>query len=85
MWPNPSSRQATARLTLGAEAASATVTLYDALGRRVATLHAGPLAAGQHAFEVDTGSLPAGVYAAVARVTSADADWTTTTPFTIAH
>ena len=34
--------------------------MFDVLGRRVAVLHAGVLAAGAHAFE--TASLPPGVY-----------------------
>ena len=82
--PNPTSRQATARLTLSAEAVSATVTLYDALGRRVATLHAGPLTAGRNSFEFNTAALPPGVYVTVARVSSVDTvEWTTTAQFTI--
>ena len=40
--------------------------LYDVLGRRVAVLHDGALAAGAHTLAVDASSLPAGVY--VARV-----------------
>ena len=38
-----------------------TVAVYDALGRRVATVHDGPVAAEQ-AFTVDVSGLPAGVY-----------------------
>jgi hypothetical protein len=45
----------------------ATVGIYDVLGRRVALLHAGVLAAGRHRFVLDGGTLPAGVY--VVRVT----------------
>ncbi|HLT45756.1 MAG TPA: T9SS type A sorting domain-containing protein [Rubricoccaceae bacterium] len=43
------------------------VAVFDAVGRRVALLHAGPLAAGPHVFEVDGARLPSGVY--VVRVT----------------
>ncbi len=38
------------------------VRLYDLLGRLVATLHDGALTAGPHAFALDGGALPAGVY-----------------------
>src|SRR5690606_8633942 len=43
------------------------VAIYDAVGRRVALLHDGPLAAGPHVFSVGGARLPSGVY--VARVT----------------
>ena len=36
--------------------------VYDVLGRRVALLHEGMLGAGRHAFGLDGGALPAGVY-----------------------
>src|SRR5690606_352449 len=59
--PNPS--QGTARLVLTLpEAAEASVTVYDVLGRRVAALHEGPLEAGRHAFRLDGAALPSGVY-----------------------
>jgi hypothetical protein len=45
-----------------AEAQAVTVEVYDALGRRVATLHDGPMEAGAHALGFDGSSLPAGVY-----------------------
>jgi len=61
--PNPARGAATVTLTLNA-AQPATVTVYDALGRRVAALHDGMLAAGPHAFRLDTAALPAGVYVA---------------------
>ena len=42
---------------------SCTVTpLLATLGRSVARLHDGPLAAGPHTFALDAGRLPAGVY-----------------------
>jgi hypothetical protein len=44
-----------------AEAGPVDVAVFDALGRRVATLHAGPLPAGTHAFAWKEGALP-GVY-----------------------
>ncbi|MEM0961906.1 MAG: T9SS type A sorting domain-containing protein [Bacteroidota bacterium] len=40
----------------------ATVTLIDALGRRVAILHEGLLATGDHTIAFDAATLPAGVY-----------------------
>ena len=46
-----------------AEAQAVTVAVYDALGRRVALLHEGPLAPGQeHRLTFDGSGLPAGVY-----------------------
>jgi len=38
------------------------VVVYDVLGRRVAVVHKGVLAAGEHALTVDTSRLAAGVY-----------------------
>lgn len=63
--PNPAAHVATLRLVV-AESGHATVAVWDALGREVAALHAGPLAAGEHSFALDTGRLAPGVY--VARV-----------------
>lgn len=68
--PNPTRGTSTVRLTLGAPAAVAADVL-DVLGRTVARLHDGPLAAGTHALRVDGAQLPAGVY--VVRVTAGDA------------
>ena len=65
--PNPAAGgAATVRLELAA-AADVRVEVFDALGRRVAELHDGPLAAGPHALVVPVGSLPAGVYVVRAR------------------
>ena len=65
--PNPTAGTTTAALTL---AAPATVRLdvVSVLGRRVASVDAGPLAAGPHRLEVPTAGLAAGVY--VVRVTA---------------
>jgi hypothetical protein len=61
--PNPSSGRAELTLEV-AEAQVVRVEVLDALGRRVAVLHDGPLSAGvAHAFVLDGPSLPAGVYA----------------------
>jgi hypothetical protein len=59
--PNPFSVEA--RLTLAlAEAEAVRVAVFDALGRRVAVLHDGPLVAGTHALVLDGRGLPEGVY-----------------------
>lgn len=62
--PNPARGRFTVTATLGADAASATVDVFDLTGRIVAVLHGGALAAGSHRFEVDTGGWSAGVYLA---------------------
>lgn len=57
--PNPATQ---ARVTFALDRAQpATVAVYDVLGRRVATLADGGLAAGTHTFDVGA-ALPAGVY-----------------------
>ena len=60
--PNPSAGDATVTLALDAPGA-ARVVVFDALGRRVAVLHDGPLAVGEHAFEIDAGRLAPGLAA----------------------
>ena len=59
--PNPASGAATLTLSVPA-ATEATVELFDARGRRVRTLHAGPVSAEGLALRLDTSALPAGVY-----------------------
>jgi hypothetical protein len=59
--PNPFQGEAAVTLTLP-EPAEATVAVYDVLGRRVALLQDGALAAGPHTFRLDGSSLPPGVY-----------------------
>lgn len=59
--PNPTSGRVTVRVSL-AEPAAVAVTVFDALGRRVAVLHDGALPSGEQAFTLDTAALPAGVY-----------------------
>lgn len=76
--PNPV--QSTARVTFGvAEPADVRVAVYDALGREVAVLAAGPYASGEHEASLEGAALPAGVYVLRATV-GADA-WAT--PITI--
>ena len=65
--PNPVAHTARVTLTLDAPT-HASVRVLDALGRAVATLADGPLAAGGHTLSLDAARLPAGVYAVVATV-----------------
>ena len=65
--PNPAGGAARVTVELGAPASSLTVSLVDALGRRVAVLHEGPAAAGALALAAETSGLARGVYAVVAR------------------
>ncbi|MEL7361173.1 MAG: T9SS type A sorting domain-containing protein, partial [Bacteroidota bacterium] len=64
-YPNPFADAATVVLTLD-EAATVQLTVYDVLGRAVARLADGPVAAGTQTFRFDGRGLPAGRY--VARV-----------------
>lgn len=70
--PAPSPTRGTARLTLSLrEAQSVTVAVYDALGRRLAVLADGPLAAGTHPVALDAATLAPGVYTIRAETTGA--------------
>jgi hypothetical protein len=61
-YPNPADGgQATVQLRLST-AADVRIDAFDVLGRQVAVLHDGPLAAGHHAFRLATAALPSGVY-----------------------
>jgi hypothetical protein len=68
--PNPARQHATLRF--GArEVAAATVVVYDALGRKIRTLHEGPLPNGRlQTTRLDAGRLPSGVY--FVRLTAGD-------------
>lgn len=59
--PNPFGRTAFLSLTLP-EASDLRVEVFDALGRRVALLQDGPVAAGPHPFTFDARGLPSGLY-----------------------
>ena len=59
--PNPARGASTVTLSLDAPR-TVVAAVYDALGRRVATLHHGPLAAGDHTLRLDAARLPSGVY-----------------------
>ena len=61
--PSPNPFTSSTRLSLTVDrAATATVAVHDALGRRVATLHDGDLRAGTYSLRVDAGDLPPGLY-----------------------
>ncbi len=60
-YPNPSAGAATVALTLPRDG-EVHLTVYDVLGRRVATLAEGPREAGTHRFGFGGRSLPSGVY-----------------------
>ena len=59
---HPTAGGATLALSL-AEAGPVRAEVYDALGRRVAILADGPLGAGRHDLQVETGALAPGTYA----------------------
>lgn len=59
--PNPFSASTRLELTVD-EPADVTVAVFDALGRRVAVLHEGPLRASTYTLRVDAGDLPPGLY-----------------------
>jgi hypothetical protein len=60
-YPNPFRRITTLALDV-VEAQDVTVELFDLLGRRVATVHDGPLPVGAHRVVIEARGLPAGVY-----------------------
>ena len=62
VWPNPAAGAATVSLTLPKSAEQVRLVLYDALGREVAVLHDGPLAAGAHEVSLDAAGLAPGAY-----------------------
>ena len=66
-WPNPTSDRGTVRVSVSGPA-RAVASVYDALGRRVAVLHDGPLAAGARDFAFEASRLAPGVYVVHVRV-----------------
>ncbi|MEP0546273.1 MAG: T9SS type A sorting domain-containing protein [Rhodothermales bacterium] len=70
-YPNPSSGAVTVPLVLS-EVAEVSVVVYDVLGRQVAVLADGRVEAGRHAFALDGGTLPAGLYIVRATVRTDD-------------
>ena len=79
-FPNPSSTAATVRVEL-ATAGVARLDVFDALGRRLATLADGAFPAGAHDLALDTSALPTGVY--LVRLTTSEG--TQTTRLTVAR
>lgn len=74
------------RVSVSRPARSAVASVYDALGRRVAVLHDGPLPAGAHDFALATSRLTPGVYVVHVRVTPDDgAMWTAVGRVTVAR
>ena len=65
-YPNPFNPQTAFSLSLDVPQ-RVTVEAFDVLGRRVATLHDGRLAAGTHTLRFEAGALPSGVYVVRAR------------------
>ncbi len=78
--PNPSAATAELAVSL-ATAGPAVLAVFDVLGREVARVLDGPLAAGDHTVRVDVSALPAGTY--LARLTAGGA--TVARPFTVAR
>ncbi len=66
-YPNPASHSVTVPVVLGA-ATEVRLAVFDVLGREVAALHEGLLAAGDHALALDPATLPNGVYVVRAEV-----------------
>jgi cytochrome c553 len=60
-YPNPFNPRTTVRLSIPVES-DVTVSVADALGRVVAVLHDGPLAAGRHSMVLDGRGLGSGLY-----------------------
>ncbi len=60
-YPNPFRSRTTLALDVS-EAQNVTVEVFDVLGRRVATVHDGPLAVGAHRVMIEAVGLPAGLY-----------------------
>lgn len=60
-YPNPFNPRTTIAFTLD-QSAEATLQVYDAIGRLVATLVDGPLSAGRHEVAFDASGQPSGVY-----------------------
>ncbi len=70
--PNPFAERTTVTVSTSSPG-PARVTVMDALGRRVAVLHDGPLAAGTHRFALATQALASGVYLVTVRTAEATA------------
>ena len=80
-FPNPAVNQATLRFAL-ADDASASLSVYDALGRQVSTPLSGAVRAGRTESSVDVSALPPGLYVARLMVEGGESQ---TTRFTVAR
>ncbi len=60
-YPNPFTNHTTIPVEIG-YAAAVNITIFDASGRAVQTLHRGALLPGKHFFEWEASALPSGVY-----------------------
>ncbi len=79
MWvyPNPTESRGTVRISVAEPAAAASVSVYDALGRRVAVQHDGPMTAERHDLAFEAGSFAPGINVVQVRVTpETGAAWT---------
>ncbi|HLA64114.1 MAG TPA: hypothetical protein VK610_06780 [Rhodothermales bacterium] len=70
--PNPVASSGAVVLTLAGDAAAVRVAVYDAVGREVAVVYDGPLAAGEHRLALAASGLASGVYVVHAAVRPAD-------------
>jgi hypothetical protein len=77
--PNPIAAEAAVAVSLGGEQEDVTVEVLDVLGRRVAVLHDGPMAAGRSTLAMDARGLQAGVYV----VRASGRDWQLTERVTV--
>ena len=86
VWPNPSAGRVHVEVSTIASEAVAEVSVYDVLGRRVASLHSGPLRAGTHPLALEAGELAPGLYVVRVSVTPADGvPWGETRRVTVAR
>ncbi len=83
-YPNPSSDRTHIGYSLPSEG-FVTLSVYNLLGSRVATLRDGSQPAGNHLALLETGSLPAGVYTVALRLETQDSKTTRTIKLVISH
>lgn len=86
VYPNPTAGRSSVRVTVAEASQSASVSVYDALGRRVAVLHDGPLTAGPHDLDFEAATLAPGIYVVQVRVRpEAGSAWTEIRRVTVAR
>ncbi len=82
--PNPASGRGTVLVSVSQPATRVAATVYDVLGRQVAVLHDGPLAAGTHPLAFDASALAPGLYVVRVAVTpEGGTRWTETRRVTV--